>query len=53
VIEGEARRDPSRFSAGLTELGDNVSDGLVVTDVPARGVTREFPVICSGGRPAS
>jgi hypothetical protein len=43
VIEGEARRDPSRFSAGLTELGDNVSDGLVVTDVPARGVTPGIP----------
>ena len=43
VIVGEARRDPSRFSAGLTELGDNVSDGLVVTDVPARAVTPGIP----------
>jgi hypothetical protein len=43
LVQREAGRDLPRCRAGAVELGDDAGDGLVRSDVPARGVAAGVP----------
>ena len=51
LVQREGRRDLPGCRAGALELGDDVADGLISSDVPARVVAAGVPVISSRGLP--